>query len=118
MKIAGRFRLCVHMGCFDLETFVEMQQRSRKASKQLSNVSLFWLFEKVFKCRLLFSSFLQWQCPICLKNYSLESLIIDPYFNRIANMVVTIIELSKLIHFICGIIYMNNLWSPTDAVLW
>lgn len=57
MKIAGRFRLCVHMGCFDLETFVEMQQRSRK-----------------------------WQCPICLKNYSLESLIIDPYFNRIANM--------------------------------
>ena len=32
MKIAGRFRPCVHMGCFDLETFVEMQQRSRKAS--------------------------------------------------------------------------------------
>lgn len=57
MKTAGRFRLCVHMGCFDLETFVEMQQRSRK-----------------------------WQCPICLKNYSLESIIIDPYFNRIANM--------------------------------
>ncbi|XP_021734204.1 E3 SUMO-protein ligase SIZ1-like [Chenopodium quinoa] len=57
MKIAGRFRLCLHMGCFDLETFVEMQQRSRK-----------------------------WQCPICLKNYSLESIIIDPYFNRIANM--------------------------------
>lgn len=57
MKTAGRFRPCVHMGCFDLETFVEMQQRSRK-----------------------------WQCPICLKNCSLESVIIDPYFNRIANM--------------------------------
>lgn len=57
MKIAGRFKPCVHMGCFDLETFVEMQQRSRK-----------------------------WQCPICLKNYSLEHIIIDPYFNRVATM--------------------------------
>ncbi|KAL5982582.1 SUMO ligase siz1 [Asimina triloba] len=57
MKIAGRFKPCVHMGCFDLETFVELNQRSRK-----------------------------WQCPICLKNYSLENIIIDPYFNRIASL--------------------------------
>ncbi|KAJ3680860.1 hypothetical protein LUZ60_015349 [Juncus effusus] len=57
MKIAGRFKPCAHMGCFDLETFVELNQRSRK-----------------------------WQCPICLKNYSLESLIIDPYFNRITSL--------------------------------
>ncbi|MCD7450377.1 hypothetical protein HAX54_005720 [Datura stramonium] len=56
MKIAGRFKPCVHMGCFDLEVFVEMNQRSRK-----------------------------WQCPICLKNYSLEHVIIDPYFNRITS---------------------------------
>ncbi|XP_077239513.1 E3 SUMO-protein ligase SIZ1-like isoform X2 [Tasmannia lanceolata] len=54
MKVAGRFKPCVHMGCFDLETFLELNQRSRK-----------------------------WQCPICLKNYSLESIIIDPFFNRI-----------------------------------
>ncbi|KAJ4971171.1 hypothetical protein NE237_004270 [Protea cynaroides] len=54
MKSAGRFKPCVHMGCFDLDTYVELNQRSRK-----------------------------WQCPICLKNYSLENLIIDPYFNRI-----------------------------------
>ncbi|XP_043718706.1 E3 SUMO-protein ligase SIZ1-like [Telopea speciosissima] len=54
MKIAGRFKPCAHMGCFDLDTFVELNQRSRK-----------------------------WQCPVCLKNYSLENLIIDPYFNRI-----------------------------------
>ncbi|GJU38640.1 DNA-binding protein with MIZ/SP-RING zinc finger isoform 1 [Tanacetum coccineum] len=27
-----------------------------------------------------------WQCPICLKNYSLEDIIIDPYLNRIAKM--------------------------------
>ncbi|XP_019447901.1 PREDICTED: E3 SUMO-protein ligase SIZ1-like isoform X1 [Lupinus angustifolius] len=57
MKIAGRFKPCVHMGCFDLEIFVEMNQRSRK-----------------------------WQCPICLKNYALENIIIDPYFNRITKM--------------------------------
>ncbi|KAJ8768699.1 hypothetical protein K2173_023603 [Erythroxylum novogranatense] len=56
MKVAGRFKPCVHMGCFDLEVFVELNQRSRK-----------------------------WQCPICLKNYSLESIIIDPYFNRITS---------------------------------
>nr|ALE30149.1 SUMO E3 ligase [Dendrobium nobile] len=57
MKIAGRFKPCIHMGCFDLETFVELNQRSRK-----------------------------WQCPICLKNYSLENMIIDPYFNRITSL--------------------------------
>ncbi|XP_012461744.1 E3 SUMO-protein ligase SIZ1 [Gossypium raimondii] len=56
MKVAGRFKPCVHMGCFDLEVFVELNQRSRK-----------------------------WQCPICLKNYSLEHVIIDPYFNRITS---------------------------------
>ncbi|KAL8171180.1 hypothetical protein V2J09_022984 [Rumex salicifolius] len=27
-----------------------------------------------------------WQCPVCLKNYSLENVTIDPYFNRILNM--------------------------------
>ncbi|KAK4493523.1 hypothetical protein RD792_018157 [Penstemon davidsonii] len=26
-----------------------------------------------------------WQCPICLKNYSLEKIIIDPYFNQITS---------------------------------
>ncbi|XAR60257.1 hypothetical protein NMG60_11033542 [Bertholletia excelsa] len=56
MKVAGRFKPCLHMGCFDLEVFVEMNQRSRK-----------------------------WQCPICLKNYSLENVIIDPYFNSITS---------------------------------
>ncbi|ESQ37481.1 hypothetical protein EUTSA_v10002397mg [Eutrema salsugineum] len=56
MKVAGRFKPCVHMGCFDLEVFVELNQRSRK-----------------------------WQCPICLKNYSLEHIIVDPYFNRITS---------------------------------
>ncbi|XP_050367868.1 E3 SUMO-protein ligase SIZ1 [Argentina anserina] len=56
MKVAGRFKPCLHMGCFDLHVFVEMNQRSRK-----------------------------WQCPICLKNYALENVIVDPYFNRIAS---------------------------------
>lgn len=56
IKVAGRFKPCVHMGCFDLDVFVELNQRSRK-----------------------------WQCPICLRNYSLENIIIDPYFNRITS---------------------------------
>eukprot|EP00250_Pteridium_aquilinum_P009991 c19073_g1_i2 orf=542-3265(-) len=54
MKIAGRFKPCLHMGCFDLHTFVELNQRARK-----------------------------WQCPICSKNYSLKDLIIDPFFTQI-----------------------------------
>ncbi|CAM0874327.1 unnamed protein product [Alopecurus aequalis] len=60
IKVAGRFKPCVHMGCFDLEAFVELNERSRK-----------------------------WQCPICLKNYSLDNLIIDPYFNRITSLIQT-----------------------------
>ncbi|KAK7262353.1 hypothetical protein RJT34_29921 [Clitoria ternatea] len=63
MKIAGRFKPCIHMGCFDLEVFVEMNQRSRK-----------------------------WQCPICLKNYALENIIVDPYFNRITSMMMNCSE--------------------------
>lgn len=31
---------------------------------------------------------MQWQCPICLKNYALENIIIDPYFNRVASLVI------------------------------
>jgi hypothetical protein len=56
MKVAGRFKPCIHMGCFDLNTFVELNQHARK-----------------------------WQCPTCMKNYSLEDIIIDPYFNCITS---------------------------------
>ncbi|XP_047319846.1 E3 SUMO-protein ligase SIZ1-like [Impatiens glandulifera] len=56
MKVAGRFKPCLHMGCFDLEVFLMMTERSRK-----------------------------WQCPICLKNYCLDKVIIDPYFSRITS---------------------------------
>lgn len=35
MKVAGRFKPCAHMGCFDLQTFIELNQRSRKASGNL-----------------------------------------------------------------------------------
>ncbi|XP_074571337.1 E3 SUMO-protein ligase SIZ1-like isoform X2 [Curcuma longa] len=57
IRTAGRFKPCMHMGCFDLEAFVELNQRSRK-----------------------------WQCPICLQNYSLENIIVDPFFNRITSL--------------------------------
>ncbi|GLJ40407.1 hypothetical protein SUGI_0832080 [Cryptomeria japonica] len=56
MNVAGRFKSCEHMGCFDLQTFIELNERTRK-----------------------------WQCPICLKNYSLEDIVIDQYFSRIAS---------------------------------
>ncbi|KAH9548194.1 hypothetical protein CY35_11G076200 [Sphagnum magellanicum] len=56
IKVAGRFKPCLHMGCFDLNSFVELNQRAHK-----------------------------WQCPICLKNYSIDSLIIDPLFNCITS---------------------------------
>lgn len=56
MEVAGRFKPCIHMGCFDLNTLVELNQHARK-----------------------------WQCPICMKNYSLEDIVIDPYFNCITS---------------------------------
>jgi hypothetical protein len=30
IKVAGRFKPCLHIGCFDLDTFVEINQRARK----------------------------------------------------------------------------------------
>ncbi|CAI7760465.1 unnamed protein product, partial [Closterium sp. NIES-54] len=54
IREAGRFRECAHMGCFDLHTFIEINQRARK-----------------------------WQCPVCMKLYALDSLIIDPFFHRV-----------------------------------
>jgi MIZ/SP-RING zinc finger len=30
MKVAGRFKPCAHMGCFDLEAFVSVNERARK----------------------------------------------------------------------------------------
>lgn len=44
MKVAGRFKPCAHMGCFDLEVFVELNQRSRKASFTLE----FWFVSALF----------------------------------------------------------------------
>eukprot|EP00898_Chlorokybus_atmophyticus_P007112 jgi/Chlat1/7401/Chrsp6S07487 len=50
----GRYRDCTHLACFDIPTYLEMQQRTRK-----------------------------WQCPICLKHAAIETLYIDPYFLRV-----------------------------------
>lgn len=46
IKVAGRFLPCVHMGCFDLEVFVELNQRSRKAG--LLSLSRYWVIPLVF----------------------------------------------------------------------
>ncbi|KAL3536299.1 hypothetical protein ACH5RR_004760 [Cinchona calisaya] len=57
IRIAGRFKPCTHIGCFDLETFVQLTETTRK-----------------------------WQCPTCLKNYSLENICNDLFFSRITSM--------------------------------
>ncbi|OVA06961.1 zinc finger protein [Macleaya cordata] len=54
MKIAARFKPCVHIDCFDLESFVKLNEWSS-----------------------------MWQCPHCFGNYCSEQIIIDPYINRI-----------------------------------
>lgn len=35
IKVAGRFKPCVHLGCFDLDVFLEINQRSRKVNNIL-----------------------------------------------------------------------------------
>ncbi|XP_074323323.1 E3 SUMO-protein ligase SIZ1-like [Apium graveolens] len=54
MKTASRFKPCVHMACFDLESFLGLRRTAKQA-----------------------------QCPICLKKYPFEDIIIDPYFNQV-----------------------------------
>lgn len=46
IRVAGRFKPCVHTGCFDLETFVELNQRTRKASYSFI---LFFLYVSNFQ---------------------------------------------------------------------
>lgn len=57
IKITGQFKPCVHMGCFELEAFVELNQRSRKVwlsfSHQLACFSLFPCLTKL--CFFLFA---------------------------------------------------------------
>lgn len=57
MKVAGRFKPCVHMGCFDLDVFVEMNQRSRKASPIKHDYflnSLLWWYS-IFRLLAIFN---------------------------------------------------------------
>ncbi|KAI3905721.1 hypothetical protein MKW92_035592 [Papaver armeniacum] len=84
IKTAGRFKPCIHMGCFDLETFVELNQRSRK----VSNIIGCFLPSLCLSCcsELNKPTLFPVAVPICLKNYALEHMIIDPYFNRITAM--------------------------------
>ncbi|CAI5961754.1 unnamed protein product [Closterium sp. NIES-64] len=64
IREAGRFRECAHMGgCFDLHTFIEINNA---------------LGRHVDGC---------WQCPVCMKLYALDSLIIDPFFHRVCEEV-------------------------------
>lgn len=44
MKVAGRFKPCVHMGCFDLHTFVEINRRTRKVVLDLHQMYFMVLF--------------------------------------------------------------------------
>ncbi|CAN1857829.1 E3 SUMO-protein ligase SIZ1 [Linum perenne] len=93
MKVAGRFISCIHMGCFDLDVFVEMNQRSRKARNVYGFVfpkCSYFSYDFCAKWRM---NSMQWQCPICLKNYSLENVIIDPFFNRITTKVLRLFSI-------------------------
>jgi hypothetical protein len=38
MKVAGRLKPCAHMGCFDLETFVSINERTHKVCFIYSNL--------------------------------------------------------------------------------
>lgn len=63
---------------------------------------------------------LQWQCPICLKNYSLENLIIDPYFNRITSKVVLpdfyICELDEFLHAKYHLLWWCQMWNCGEDI--
>ncbi|WOH02501.1 hypothetical protein DCAR_0521890 [Daucus carota subsp. sativus] len=54
MKTASRFMSCIHIGCFDLESFIGLAHTTRN-----------------------------WKCPICLNSYSWEDITVDSYFNQV-----------------------------------
>ena len=58
---------------------------------------------KIYRVMYLFFLF-QWQCPTCMKNYSLENIVIDPYFNRITTMVISVTWYLAVVY-----IFKNNL---------
>ena len=60
-RVTGRFKLCECVGCFDIQSLIDLSQHSRK-----------------------------WQCPKCLNNCSLEDIVIDQYFSPIASVIKTI----------------------------
>lgn len=66
MRIAGRFKPCVHMGCFDLETFVELNQRSRKVKFIKAIMSISHLISNIIR-DLLFPSFFSGSAPFVLR---------------------------------------------------
>ncbi|KAG0498917.1 hypothetical protein HPP92_003608 [Vanilla planifolia] len=88
IRIAGRFKGCVHMRCFDLETFIIVNQRSRKVLflEAPFVISLTISTLVFFISRNFFHPSFSVAVPTCLKNYSLESILIDPYFNRITSL--------------------------------
>jgi hypothetical protein len=49
IKVAGRFKPCLHMGCFDLNTFVELNQRARKVSDEIQASVLLQINEDLKK---------------------------------------------------------------------
>lgn len=103
IRVAGRFKPCAHLACFDLDTFVELNQRSRKV-RLSSFVRCCCSYIVLLLILVLSNLFVQWQCPICLKNYQLENIIIDPYFNRITSLV------SVLVIF--GFVFIHEMVIP------
>lgn len=71
MKTAGRFKPCIHMGCFDLDTFVELNQRSRKVRfcAYMCTSTLVCVHPgsqvNMECCLSMFSDFLQGGSPYC-----------------------------------------------------
>ena len=112
------------MGCFDLETFVGLNERSRKASVLLYFQVVCVICSDRRNGWVKDCFILQWQCPICLKNYSLEDVLIDPFFNRIVNMVFTQSDFSFVdywefvVQFICIYFPLWFSFQKLDAKLW
>jgi hypothetical protein len=69
MRIAGRFKPCVHMGCFDLETFVELNQRSRKVR--------ICACRSTFKYRLVLNICCSWALAQARPNFYLRNKSMD-----------------------------------------
>lgn len=75
MKTAARFKGCIHLGCFDLHTLVQINQRSRKVTVIIFTICM-------MEWNDLFHSLSDWCIPVICINDMFLFAVAMPYLSE------------------------------------